>query len=492
MRAIRPLSNADARLLCAPETQPDQRLPPRLLHARALLTIRCYEEAAAELRQLRPLLPQGLLRARAEADLLLLTYYLGGREGARELFDSARVWASARPALLAELYLALSLAMMADNDTRTAMDAIRFAEDALVAERPGSDADLVRCRIQRQLAYVACQKALYAEARQAAEQSVGLATVMNDAGELEASQTSLGFVLWTAGEARRAAATFQSVEQTTQLTKGPLWRWIVLCLARIHSELGDHATAEQFANQSAFDAPEEYAFLAVARGDARTALAILTRGRTPSAAEQPFRLVVEGIALTRDDRPRDAIPKLQAATADFRTCGLDHYALGAAIHLAFAQDTVRRGAGRRQAATLLRELQAAAASGFAWFDVGVARWLLRAGGRDSSTQAIRSSLDDRLRDDGLPREFGARCRHVGLTSRETEILSALRRSRGTESRGQLAQRLGISAATLRVHLWHVRAKLAVARAASDVEIIEALEGPCDWSVVRTTSPPGTS
>ena len=164
---------------------------------------------------------------------------------------------------------------------------------------------------------------------------------------------------------------------------------------------------------------------------------------------------------------------LEQATREFEARGMDHWAIGAAVHAAFWRESIVRGG-----------------EGFAYYLPDVAAWLGRAVERDAQARALGRTI--RARAESAERRakadagegagasaldeatFGLRA--IGLTWREIGILremEQLSREGKRLDRDQLAGRLGVSPNTLRVHLTRIRAKLDVVDKRGDEVILEA-------------------
>jgi len=181
---------------------------------------------------------------------------------------------------------------------------------------------------------------------------------------------------------------------------------------------------------------------------------------------------------------------LDQAAREFESRGMDHWALGAAVHAAFWRESVVRGGGTSRAPHLVRDIGSRGGEGFAYYLPEVASWLGRAAERDAAARplarTIRARAEAALRraktDAGVgpgasaldEATFGLRT--MGLTWREIGILREMEQlsREGTHvDRASLASRLAVSPNTLRVHLTRIRAKLDVAEKRGDEVLLQA-------------------
>lgn len=181
---------------------------------------------------------------------------------------------------------------------------------------------------------------------------------------------------------------------------------------------------------------------------------------------------------------------LEQTTREFEARGMDHWAIGAAVHAAFWRESVVRGGGASRAVALVRDIGTRGGEGFAYYLPEVAVWLGRAGERDPQSRALgrvirarAESAERRAKDDtgggagasALDEAtFGLRA--IGLTWREIGILremEQLSREGKRLDRDSLAERLAVSPNTLRVHLTRIRAKLDVVDKRGDEVLLEA-------------------
>jgi ATP/maltotriose-dependent transcriptional regulator MalT len=443
----------------------------RLLHGHALLTIQSYEMARNELVPLERILPAGPLRARADIDLVHLAAYLDG-DGAGSHAERAVREIGADPLLLADLHLGLSLGAMRASEIRRAVDALCHADDALRAAKPSRESALLRARVERQLAVVRAQAAEYWEARAAADRAQALCDQSADQWEHASCQYTAAYVDWLSGSLTRARDRLAAVERKLLPSGCALRRSVLLCLAHVCAELDRPVAAERFGNESGIDSPEFYAFLALARNDAALARRILEGARASLPAEVTFHEALSGLVAVADGQPRAGAHALAEAEEAFRARGQLHFALGCAVHRSYAMALFLPGAGRGLADRTAAELRERGALAFAWYRPIVAAWLAHTRQPQPKIPAITTADDQQM--SGLL----WRCRERGLTWREIEVLRAIQTSttRTRQRRGQLASDLGISANTLRVHLWRIRQKLEVRRR-GDAPLLSALGWP---------------
>ncbi len=479
--AVGPLSFEDGRRLLAVDSNFLGPSGP-VLRSRSLLAIQSYEAAWVALKAALLDLPPGLLRTRAEVDMMSLCYYLAARDRVEELFQDARAGAQGHPLLLAEAYVALSLCATATNDMRRAVDALGFAEDNLRSLPPSRERSLVAGKVYRQRAHVLGQIADYVRAIEAAEHALEEAAKIHEEVESSRAEYTIGFVSLLAGRVARAISHLEIAERLGRRQVSPSWRWTALCLARAYAEAGRPFAAARLASESGFDAPEEYAFLAVCRGDAPAAHRILAAARPPMSDEIPFRQVVDGIARAELGQWVDSIRLLEDAADIFARAMLRHYELGARVHASYARDQLRRGAGRTAVLHLLHALTDAGANGFAWFRPAVALWAAERS-TDRTTRVVADSLRRRAADwaaaaEGEHAERAHTWRAQGLTWREVQIVQAIIRQHVAgmpmRERKQLAVDLGISIGTLKTHLTSIRQKVGVTER-GDNELLALLE-----------------
>lgn len=470
---LRPFTFEDGRRLLSSALP--RGVAGRVLRGRALLAIQSYEAAQAELEQVLPHVAEPRTRGRVEADLLTLAYYLARQEKSTELFVAAREDACGDAVLLAETYVALSLCSVAANDVRRAIDALHFATDSLRSLPPGRDRSLVAGKAHRQLAHVLAQSADYARAADMARIAIEDAQQVDDTVERARATYTAGFVALLTGRVVEATRLLVEAETMSRRDELPLWRWILLCLGHALAEAGRPLEGTRKANESGFDSTEEYAFIALSRGDAFGARRILANARAPSADELPFRQAVNGVLLAELGDWSGSAKQLELAAAAFGATDLRHYEIGARLHAAYARYQVRRAAGRLELGPLMRDLAGAGAEGFAWFRPAVASWASEGGGDRQTTRLIQS-LRKRAamwRTAALSEQAdrASAWRSQGLTWREIHILQAIARQRllggPSKRRKELAAELRMSPATLKVHLTRIRGRLGVSERGDD-------------------------
>ncbi len=492
-RALAPLSRADAERLLPRLGSGRQTLERRVLRARCLKALESFELAWAELSAALSQVRDPLLAARVAVDLVHLSYYLVRRDELRRLEEIARRGAPADPLILAELHLGLSIVNTAANEVRQALADARRAEDALAAAPRLRGRDLVATRVQRQLAHLLSHSADYLGARAAADATVRHAARVGDPAEIAWAAYTTGFADWFAGRLDRAIDAFTRAEEGLRQYGSSVWRHTLLCLARARLERGELTEGERLARQSGTGAPEDHGHIALLRGEGEVAHLILTRAPKGMTEDEQFRDFVRAIVRAQRGDARGGVRMLEEASREFESRGMDHWAIGAAVHAAFWRETIVRGGGAARGAALLRDIGTRGGEGFAYYLPEVAVWLGRAGERDeharSLGRAIRArgeAAQRRARDDSGEgagasaldeATFGLRA--IGMTWREIGVLREMERlSRdGTRlDRDALAGRLAVSPNTLRVHLTRIRAKLDVTDRRGDDVLLEAALG----------------
>lgn len=482
---LRPLPPELAAAVLAESVCPSQKDMTGAWRGRALLASGSYETALECLAPLRERL-HGLSCARVEIDLLYLSYYLARPEGRSELFESAIRLAAPDGLLLAEAYLALSLCAIADNDVTRAINALSFARDALRGLPEDASFRFVAAAIHRQLAHVLAQAAEYTGAASAADEAMRLSNTAEDGDMVDRSVYARGYVEWLRGDAESALGHLEDAELRTRTQGTALWRWVLLCLARVHAELGHPVEARQLAARSGFDQPEEHGFILLSTGDVEGCLRALEAGRAPTIDELPFRSAVRGLALMAKGDDREAAPLLTESMEQLTRAGLMHYASGIGLHLAFCHERARLPHSRVTLLTQTRFLAARGAAAFAWFDPVLAAWICDRARNDPASSAFVRKLQRRLQLPGMSDRAESTEKQVtawrrgGLTWREIEILQRLLHHTLTArplTRKQVAHDLGITAGTLKVHISRIRHKLGVTGARGDRALLAALSDP---------------
>jgi tetratricopeptide (TPR) repeat protein len=489
-QVLAPLSRSEAERLLPELTTGRQTLERRVLRARCLKYLESFDLAWSELNAVLPLIKDPLLHARVAVDLLHLSYYLVRREDAMRFKAMAEKPAAADPLVLAELYLGSSIVNTAANEVREALRDARFAEDALAGAAKGRGRDLVTTRVQRQLAHLLSHSGDYIGARAAAEATVRNAGRLNEPAEAAWATYTVGFAEWFAGRLDPAVDAFTKAEAELRQYGSSVWRHTLLCLARARLERGELTEGERLARQSATGAAEDHGHIALLRGETEVAELILTRAGTGMPEDEQFRDFVRAIVIAQKGDPRRAVRMLEQATREFEARGMDHWAVGAAVHAAFWRESIVRGGGASRAAALVRDIGTRGGEGFAYYLPEVAEWLGRAAERDAQARALARSI--RMRAEAAQRRakadagegagasaldeatFGLRA--IGLTWREIGILremEQLSREGKRLDRDALAQRLAVSPNTLRVHLTRIRAKLDVVDKRGDEVLLEA-------------------
>jgi tetratricopeptide (TPR) repeat protein len=489
-QVLAPLSRADAERLLPDLSTGRQSIERRVLRARCLKYFESFDLAWSELTGALPQLHDPLLQARVAVDLLHLSYYLVRREDAVRFEKLAAKHAASDPLLLAELHLGVSIVLTAQNEITESLVRARRSEDALAVAAKGRARDLVTTRVQRQLAHLLSHSGDYLDAVTAAEASARSAARVGDPWEIAWATYTTGFVDWCAGRIDRAVDEFTRAEQGLRAYGSSVWRYTLLCLARARMERGEIADGDRLARQSATGAPEDHAHLALLRGEADVAERILTRAPAGLPEDEHFRNTVRAIVRAHKGDPRGGVHMLDEAAKEFETRGMAHWALGAAVHAAYWRETLVRGGGTSRALGLVREIGTRGGEGFAYYMPEVAAWLARSAERDDATRplarTIRARAEAALRraktdsaaavGSSALDEATFYLRTVGLTWRELGILremELLSREGKRLDRASLAQRLGVSPNTLRVHLTRIRAKLDVGDRRGDEVLLSA-------------------
>lgn len=488
--AVLPLSRGDAERLLPELSTGRQTLERRVLRARCLKYLESFDLAWAELSAVLPLVKDKLLRARVAVDLLHLSYYLVRREDSLRFKEIASADAAGDPLVLAELHLGSSIVSTASNEIREALRDARRAEDALAAAPRGRGRDLVTTRVQRQLAHLLSHSGDYVGAQAAADLTVRHASRTNDASEAAWATYTVGFTDWFAGRLDRAADAFTKAEVELRQYGSSVWRHTLLCLARVKLERGELTEGERLARQSATGAAEDHAHIALLRGESEVADIILTRAPKGMPEDEQFRDFVRAIVAAKQGDPRAAVRRLEQTTREFEARGMDHWAIGAAVHAAFWRESVVRGGGASRAVALVRDIGTRGGEGFAYYLPDVAAWLGRVVERDPQARVLGRTI--RARAEAAERRaeadtgggagasaldeatFGLRA--IGLTWREIGILremEQLSREGKRLDRDSLARHLAVSPNTLRVHLTRIRAKLDVVDKRGDEVLLDA-------------------
>ena len=457
------------------------------MRARCLRVVESWEVAWNELSALRDKVKTPLHRARIGQDLLHLAYYVGADIDVATLYRAAIRDAGADALLIAEIETAWSVHRLATaNDATGALRAAQAALDSLRAAPVDHDRDLVSIRVQRQLAHVLAQSAEYPRAREVADAALATSRKLRDDWEIAWSTYATGFAAWCAGAVEEGEELLERAEELVRPFGTNLWRWTVFCLARTKIEQGNLEEGDRLARQSGAGDSFERSYVALACHDVDVALQL---AESAPDKERPFSDAVRGIVLARKGELRPALHALEDARTALAAFGLHHYAIGCAAHAAHIRESLAYGGGRDRGVRVVREIGERGGRGFAWFLPEVAEWLgkvaipderaaptarvLRARG-ETARRRSRSSMPAGASEvDGAT----AHLRMAGLTWRELDIvrrLSLLHREGEEIDRDELAQRLGMSPNTLRVHLTRIRAKLDVGDRRGDEAILEAV------------------
>lgn len=491
-QAVAPLSRADAERRLLLVSAGKQTLERRVLRARCLKQLESFDIAWSELAALFPQV-QGVLAGRVATDLVHLAYYLVRPRDAERYARLAERHAAHDPLVMAELRLGISMNRTAANEITLALREARWAEDALAAAPSGRAADLVRLRLQRQLAHVLAHEGDHAGARAAADDALRLAAGIGDPWEMAWSTYATGFAAWMAGRNDEAVERFERAEAGLSRSRSPLWRYTLLCLARSRMERGDLAAGDRLARESGIGTPEDQGHLALLRGEPGVAERILSRAPRGAPADEHFRDLVRALVRAQRGDARGAVRALEDLAQELGSRGMGHWAHGALVHAAYWRDALVRGSGAARAGKLVRELAARGGEGFAYYLPEVASWLGRAAERDAVAaplaRAIRGRAEaatHRARSAVAPAapsdldNATIHLRAAGLTWRELDVLRELERVRAEGARldrAALARRLGVSPSTLRVHLTRIRAKLGVSDRRGDEVLLDAALSP---------------
>lgn len=447
-------------------------LEQRLARARSWLALELFEPAWGELSSLDQVVGSGSpLRARIRADLLIASYYLARDIDETSFSFSIQEEAGPDAAVIADMHLALAMRATARNDLHAALKELYFAFDAAKLLRGISPRTILA--VTRVHAHVLAQAACYADAERASAKAVALAESLRDPWEIVRSVYTRGFVWWCQGHSDEAIRAFDDALAQIAEPDSALARWIRCSRARALGALGRMDEADEEMSRSAHHLPEDVAYLAVVRGEPDVAMLALE-----SCPEtDPFVMALLGITKTVSGKHSVGQRLLERAGRMFSAGGLFHYAFGVGVHVAYAKSLRRRGAGVGTAALAAAALSARGAKSFAWPHPALVAWLkqcrsdpgLAAFARGLSVPAEQTSLGQRLRE-------------LGLTARESEILTCIR-AEPSESRKQLAAKLQVSPSTLRVHLTRIRAKLDVSSRGDRAlrEELQALEARLTFS-----------
>ena len=489
-QAIAPLSRADAERLLPALSVGRGSLERRVLRARCLTCVESFDVAWAELSACRGHAKDPLLAARIAVDLIHLAYYLVRWNEVEPLAREAERQAAADPLLLAELRLALSLNRTSANEITAALTEARWGEDALAAAPRGRAKDLVSDRLQRQLAHLLAHTGDYLGSEAAADATSRFAVRVGDPWESAWATYTGGFAKWYAGKNDAAVDAFTRAEEGLRSYGTSVWRYTLLCLARARMERGEIATGDRLSRQSAAGAPEDIAHIALLRGEAEVAERILSRAPKGYPADEQFRDFVRAIVKGRRGDPRGAVRLLDEVAKEFESRGMGHWALGASVHAAFNREAVLRGGGNARATQLVRDIALRGGEGFAYYLPDVAAWLGRAAAVEGEARRVARILQTRgdaavrlAKNDAASAvaasaldEATFYLRAVGLTWREIGVLHEIEKLQLEQTRLErtaLAERLGLSPETLRVHITRIRAKLDVGDRRGDAVLLEA-------------------
>ena len=475
-RALGPLSRTEAERLLRTMPKRPASDAHELLGGRCLRLVESFQAAWSTLVAVAERAADARIRARANVELVFLSYYLVRHDEGERAAAAADEDAAADPLTLADLHVARSILATGADRIPDAFKQIAFAQDALRGAGRGRGRDLVEAALQRQLAHLHVHAASYADARAAARAVQRIATRLRDPWERRWATYTQGFTEWAAGDLDRARISLATAERDLRASGSSLWRWTLFCLATVEAELGLSSRTITQAQTSGYGTRSGLAYLALRAGDASAAV---DRLGARVDGEDIETTAVRGLVLCERGERADGVRGLEDARVRSGTAGLLSDALACAIHAGYWQERSRRGSGATSARKAMEELLAGGGEGLRWYDARVAAWVAPLVRRADPVAAERiarraAAILARAAPAGAPGRFpGVRAlRARGLTEREAEIVSALRP--GAADREELARRLGMSPNTLRVHLTRIRSKLGVGTGRGDAAILAAL------------------
>src|SRR5687767_3671886 len=266
-RALGPLSRTDAeRLLRTMPKRATSELQ-ELLRGRCLRLVESFQAAWSTLAALAERTADARLRARAQVELVYLSYYLVRHEEGERAAAAAEGDAAADPLTLAELHIAKSVLATGADRIPDAFKQIAVAQDALRGAGRGRDRDLVEAALQRQLAHLYVHAASYADARSAARAVQRLATRLRDPWERRWATYTRGFTEWASGDLDAARLSLAKAERDLRASQSSLWRWTLFCLATVEAELGISSRTITQAQTSGYGTKSGLAYLALRAGD---------------------------------------------------------------------------------------------------------------------------------------------------------------------------------------------------------------------------------
>jgi len=83
---------------------------------------------------------------------------------------------------------------------------------------------------------------------------------------------------------------------------------------------------------------------------------------------------------------------LDDTAREFEARGMDHWAIGAAVHAAYWRETVVRGGGTSRVGHIVRDIGARGGEGFAYYLPDVAAWLGRTAEREGQVSALARTI----------------------------------------------------------------------------------------------------
>lgn len=450
---------------------PLDRGPATIEFARALRLDERYAEAeAAALRALRDV--DADTRRLLEAEIARLAYYVGrfsqGADAAQRLIGPNDL-ASARAATAA------SVNLLALNKGHTAL---RQARDAILRLRVlgGVNEDTVDAQIQ--LVHVLAHMGSHREAEISARSALAQARTIATPREVARAEYALGFALWFGGS-EAAVDRLLSAESMARERAGPAWQWILFCLAACLRDLGYLEPADAYVTQSGVALRYERAWFQIRARQPKNAAAWI---RPPIGRDEiPFlRAISAAIRVSSRVHARQGATLRTASKAaeEFGRTGLDHWRWGA-LWIAAADTTAPPSIRQNIVLPLLDSLTERGAINWGFYDPDLpGKWA-----RASAVHPLLKHLLDVHRRRATKRnvevalllpslrllnpEAIAVLSENGLSPAEIRTVTAaleLWLERGTLHRGELAARLGLSVASVRTRVNHIRQKMNLVKA----------------------------
>lgn len=425
-----------------------------------------YAEALAVIEAERPY--TGVEGRLLDAEEARLAYYQG--RSATGLALAERIvgpsdLASARAALAA------SVNLLALNRGYAALER---CNDAILRMRitDADTEDQIDARIQ--LVHVLSHMGDRSESIAAGQALVRLAR-RSRSSPRDRAEYALGFAFAFAGR-QEAVAQLLLAERMARGRAGPVWHWILFCLANCLRDLGHVAVADAYGARSAVALRYERAWSCL-RGD-RPGSAVAWLQLPIRADERPYlRTVLAALRLREQTGRRRPNPSRSALAAarEFGRGGLQHWKWGA-LWIA-ASDPLKPHVERsRIAEELIGELEARGAVHWGFFDPGLALGWAR---KLRSTALVRHLEACLARDRKSPETLALQTLHlmtpeavpvltdVGLSPSEIRALVSLvdlwLDGSRPPPRTEVASRLGISDAALRTRICRIRDKFGIER-----------------------------